>query len=79
MNYNDQHTPDHTLQNRDGVIFCVDCQTLRHMAEIDEALELAVREGVMPPHEANAMTREEKENWYDRGFQKSKKEDEIPL
>lgn len=60
------------LQEAEGIAF------ERRRLEIEEALELAVREGVMPPHKANAMTQEEKEVWFDSGFQKSQ-EDEIPF
>lgn len=64
MSYNDLHTPDHKLEIRDGIIFCLDCQTLRKMAEIDEAIAVAEREGVTLPPDMDTF--EEKEAWYDK-------------
>lgn len=72
MMINDQHTPDHEMLDigQPGFphMICATCEHLHRMAEIEEALELGVREGAIAPHVANAMTDDEKEAWFARGM-----------
>lgn len=63
MNFTDLHTDEHRLQPAGDKIICLDCQHIRKMEEVDNAIVECLHNGISIP---NMETDEEKESWFDK-------------